>query len=44
MTEKKFEFTNLATGKKSTATVASGTLGPDVVSIGSAGQAGDLLP
>jgi len=35
MTEKKFEFTNLATGKKSTATVASGTLGPDVVSIGS---------
>ena len=35
MTEKKFEFTNLATGKKSTANVTSGTLGPDVVNIGS---------
>src|ERR1044071_7166741 len=35
MAEKKFELTNLATGKKSLAEVKSGTLGPDVLSIGS---------
>src|SRR5687768_11768650 len=35
MAEKKFELTNLATGKKSLADVKSGTLGPDVLSIGS---------
>ena len=34
MAEKKFELTNLATGKKSLAEVKSGTLGPDVLSIG----------
>ena len=33
MAEKKFELTNLATGKKSTAEVKSGTLGPDVLNI-----------
>ena len=33
MSEKKFELTNLATGKKSTAEVKSGTLGPDVLNI-----------
>ncbi|HEY8540522.1 MAG TPA: citrate/2-methylcitrate synthase, partial [Steroidobacteraceae bacterium] len=35
MSEKKFELTNLATGKKSTAEVRSGTLGPDVLNIAS---------
>jgi citrate synthase len=33
MSEKKFELTNLATGKKSTAELKSGTLGLDVVNI-----------
>lgn len=33
MAEKKFELTNLATGKKSTAEIKSGTLGPDVLNI-----------
>jgi citrate synthase len=35
MAEKKFELTNLATGKKSVADVKSGTLGPDVLNIAS---------
>jgi citrate synthase len=35
MSEKKFELTNLATGKKTTAEVKSGTLGPDVLNIAS---------
>ena len=35
MAEKKFELTNLATGKKSLAEVKSGTLGPDVLNIAS---------
>ncbi|HEY5755474.1 MAG TPA: citrate/2-methylcitrate synthase, partial [Steroidobacter sp.] len=35
MAEKKFELINLATGKKSLADVKSGTLGPDVLTIGS---------
>jgi citrate synthase len=35
MTAKKFELTNLATGTKSTIDLKSGTLGPDVLSIGS---------
>jgi citrate synthase len=33
MSEKKFELTNLATGKKTAAELKSGTLGPDVVNI-----------
>ena len=33
MAEKKFELTNLATGKKSTVEVKSGTIGPDVLNI-----------
>ncbi|HKS55156.1 MAG TPA: citrate/2-methylcitrate synthase, partial [Steroidobacteraceae bacterium] len=33
MAEKKFELTNLANGKKSTAEIKSGTLGPDVLNI-----------
>ena len=33
MAEKKFELTNLATGKKSSAEIKSGTLGPDVLNI-----------
>jgi citrate synthase len=33
MSEKKFELTNLATGKKSVAEVKSGTMGPDVLNI-----------
>jgi citrate synthase len=35
MTAKKFELTNLSTGTKSTVDLKSGTLGPDVLSIGS---------
>ncbi len=35
MSEKKFELTCLETGKKSTAEVRSGTLGPSVLSIAS---------
>jgi citrate synthase len=35
MAEKKFELTNLATGKKAAAPIKSGTLGPDVVDIAS---------
>jgi citrate synthase len=35
MTAKKFELTNLSTGTKSTIDLKSGTLGPDVLSIGS---------
>ena len=35
MAEKKFELTNLETGKKSLAEVKSGTLGPDVLNIAS---------
>ncbi len=35
MAEKKFELTNLATGKKSLADLKSGTLGPDVLNIAS---------
>jgi len=35
MTAKKFELTNLATGTKSAIDLKSGTLGPDVLSIGS---------
>jgi hypothetical protein len=34
MPEKKFELTNLETGKKTTVDVKSGTLGPDVLDIG----------
>jgi citrate synthase len=34
MSEKKFELTNLATGKKTVVDVKSGTLGPDVLDIG----------
>ncbi len=34
MPEKKFELTNLATGKKTTADIKSGTLGQDVLDIG----------
>src|SRR3954469_22228974 len=33
MSEKKFELTDLSTGKKSIADVRSGTLGPDVLSV-----------
>ena len=33
MPEKKFELTDLSTGKKSLAEVKSGTLGPDVLNI-----------
>src|SRR4029078_2994503 len=33
MAEKKFELTSLANGKKSTAEIKSGTLGPDVLNI-----------
>ncbi|RPH54707.1 MAG: citrate (Si)-synthase, partial [Lysobacterales bacterium] len=36
--EKKFELTNLTTGKKSTADVRSGTLGPDVLNIANLGK------
>jgi citrate synthase len=35
MSEKKFELTNLATGKKTTADIKSGSLGPDVLNIAS---------
>lgn len=38
MTAKKFELTNLSTGTKSTIDLRSGTLGPDVLSIGSIGK------
>ena len=38
MAEKKFELTDLANGKKSTAEVKSGTLGPDVLNIANLAQ------
>ena len=38
MTAKKFELTNLSTGSKSTVDLRSGTMGPDVLSIGSIGK------
>ena len=42
MTEKKFELTNLATGKKSLLDVKSPTLGPDVIGISSLAKDHDV--
>jgi citrate synthase len=43
MTDKKFELTNLATGKKSTLEAKSGTIGPDVLNIAPLGKDHDVF-